>query len=135
MTAYRNSNTPGLGAINPWDKKRLSLTFSGIMNADVAGIEPLSRMREAGARLIMALPPKSQDLLSSHPWVSKWQRRSGISPRRHSDAPVSLDSQSTESGTVDSAGGQGHPEDDVAWRHGATLEIGYRDEPFSQDVG
>jgi ABC-type transporter Mla MlaB component len=39
--------------------RMLVVDISGIANADPQGVDLLSRMREAGARLIAALPPES----------------------------------------------------------------------------
>lgn len=45
--------------------KELVVDISGIMNADTAGVDLLSRMRESGARLSAALPPESEGFLRS----------------------------------------------------------------------
>jgi len=45
--------------------KALVVDISGITNADAAGVELLSRMREAGARLKASLPPKSAGFIRS----------------------------------------------------------------------
>lgn len=45
--------------------KALQVEISGITNADAAGVELLSRMRETGARLSAALPLESEELLRS----------------------------------------------------------------------
>ena len=45
--------------------KELVVDISGITNADTAGVELLSRMRESGARLSAALPPESEAFLRS----------------------------------------------------------------------
>jgi len=46
-------------------QKEIVVDISGVTDADAAGVELLSRMRESGARLIAALPPKSEALLRS----------------------------------------------------------------------
>ena len=43
----------------------LVVEISGITNADAAGVELLSRMREAGALLKASLPPKSAGFIRS----------------------------------------------------------------------
>ncbi len=45
--------------------KELVVDVSGITDADDSGVELLSRMRDSGARLTMALPPKSRGVLRS----------------------------------------------------------------------
>ena len=45
--------------------KELVVDVSGITDADESGVDLLSRMRESGARLSAARPPKSQELLRS----------------------------------------------------------------------
>ena len=45
--------------------KALVVEISGITNADAAGVESLSRMRETGARLNGALPPESAEFIRS----------------------------------------------------------------------
>jgi len=45
--------------------KALVVDISGITNADAAGVELLSRMREAGARLNAALPLESAEFIRS----------------------------------------------------------------------
>ena len=45
--------------------KELVVDVSGISDADPRGAELLHRMRDAGARLTAALPPKSEELLRS----------------------------------------------------------------------
>jgi ABC-type transporter Mla MlaB component len=45
--------------------RALVVDISGIKNADVAGVELLSRMRETGARLSAALPPESAEFVRS----------------------------------------------------------------------
>src|SRR6266849_2008933 len=45
--------------------KALGVDISGITNADAAGVELLSRMRETGARLNAALPPASAEFIRS----------------------------------------------------------------------
>jgi ABC-type transporter Mla MlaB component len=45
--------------------KELVVDVSGITNADAAGIDLLSRMREKGARLNAALPPESARFIRS----------------------------------------------------------------------
>jgi hypothetical protein len=45
--------------------KELVVDVSGISDADPQGAELLHRMRDAGARLIAALPPKSEEFLRS----------------------------------------------------------------------
>ena len=45
--------------------KALVVEISGITNADAAGVELLSRMRETGARLNAALPPASAEFIRS----------------------------------------------------------------------
>jgi len=45
--------------------KALVVDISGITNADAAGIELLSRMRETGASLSAALPPESARFIRS----------------------------------------------------------------------
>jgi len=46
-------------------QKELVVDVSGISDADPQGAELLHRMRDAGARLTAALPPKSEELLRS----------------------------------------------------------------------
>jgi ABC-type transporter Mla MlaB component len=45
--------------------KELVVDVSGITDADESGMDLLSRMRESGARLTVALPPKSEEFLRS----------------------------------------------------------------------
>ena len=45
--------------------KALAVDISGITNADAAGVELLSRMRETGARLNATLPPESAEFVRS----------------------------------------------------------------------
>ncbi len=45
--------------------KELVVDISGVANADRAGLDLLSRMRESGARLSAALPPESEEFLRS----------------------------------------------------------------------
>ncbi len=45
--------------------KELVVDIAGISNADRTGAELLHRMRDAGARLTAALPPKSEEFLRS----------------------------------------------------------------------
>jgi ABC-type transporter Mla MlaB component len=45
--------------------KELVVELSGLTSADPLGIELLSRMRESGARLAAALPPKCEELSRS----------------------------------------------------------------------
>jgi anti-anti-sigma regulatory factor len=45
--------------------KELVVDVSGLTGADEFGVELLSRMRESGARLTAASPPKSEKLLRS----------------------------------------------------------------------
>ena len=45
--------------------KELVVDVSGITVADESGVDLLSRMRDSGARLNAALPPKSEELLRS----------------------------------------------------------------------
>jgi len=45
--------------------KEVVVDVSGITDADESGVDLLSRMRESGARLTAALPPKSEELLRS----------------------------------------------------------------------
>lgn len=52
------------GTVNSRDKA-LVVEISGITNADAAGVELLSRMREAGAFLSAALPPASAEFIRS----------------------------------------------------------------------
>jgi len=66
--------------------KALVVEISGITNADAAGVELLSRMRETGARLHAALPPESAEFIrslgipvaapvrSSHTWPQRLMR-------------------------------------------------------------
>jgi len=45
--------------------KALVVDVSGITDADESGVDLLSRIRESGARLTAALPPKSEEFLRS----------------------------------------------------------------------
>jgi ABC-type transporter Mla MlaB component len=45
--------------------KELVIDISGITDADPAGVDLLSRMRESGARMIAALPPESVEFIRS----------------------------------------------------------------------
>jgi len=45
--------------------KELVVDISGIKNADLSGVDLLTRMRESGARLTAALPPASEEILRS----------------------------------------------------------------------
>jgi ABC-type transporter Mla MlaB component len=45
--------------------KELVVDVSGITDADESGVNLLFRMRESGARLTAALPPKSEEFLRS----------------------------------------------------------------------
>jgi hypothetical protein len=47
------------------DGKELVVDLSGTTDADESGVNLLSRMRASGARLTVALPPKSEGLLRS----------------------------------------------------------------------
>jgi ABC-type transporter Mla MlaB component len=52
-------------ALSILETKELVVDVSGITNADAAGIELLSRMREKGARLNATLPPESARFIRS----------------------------------------------------------------------
>lgn len=45
--------------------KELVVDVSGLTNVDPSGVDLLSRMRESGARLTVALPPESEEILRS----------------------------------------------------------------------
>ena len=76
----------------------LVVDISGIINADAAGVELLSRMRETGARLNAALPPESAEFIrslgipvavpvrSSNTWTQQILRVLRLCPR--SGAPL-----------------------------------------------
>ena len=72
--------------------KQLVVDISGIANADAAGVDLLSRMRESGARLTAALPPVSKQFIrsfgipvvapsgqGSHSWALRFLRLAGLS--------------------------------------------------------
>ena len=46
-------------------RKEIVVDLSGVTNADAAGVELLSRMRESGVRLTAVLTPKSETFLRS----------------------------------------------------------------------
>jgi ABC-type transporter Mla MlaB component len=52
-------------AMSILETKELVVDVSGITNADAAGVELLSRMRETGARLSATLPPESAEFVRS----------------------------------------------------------------------
>jgi ABC-type transporter Mla MlaB component len=52
-------------ALSILETKELVVDVSGITNADAAGVELLSRMRETGARLNATLPPESVEFVRS----------------------------------------------------------------------
>ena len=43
--------------------KQLVVDVSAVTNADPSGVDLLIRMRESGARLVVALPPKSEHVV------------------------------------------------------------------------
>ncbi len=92
--------------------KELVVDISGIKNADLSGVDLLTRMRESGARLTATLPPASEEILSSFGvpvaassgwrhiggWggLSKWMERS---PKRS----AATGGEETSERTVDKA--------------------------------
>ena len=95
-TAVRDLEHAWTTAKSVLNQKQLVVDLSGVTNADALGMDLLLRMRESGARLIAALPPRSRAFLDAigiaapapdrrcgklarlvRPWLSR--RRSGLS--------------------------------------------------------